>query len=357
MTGPEKFRNNSNHPTAKKNPVVETMSHGSDHLACGGEISEKEGVGSANGSFGELLQGALTGPENHFLVTLPIACYSTARYRSGGRGSLTVFPRHKVKSLAMANMVLNHFGLPQAGELIIESDLPEGKGLSSSSADLVATARAVADCCGELLTPKRVLSFLKGIEPTDGIMYRGSVFFYHRKVKLGRHLGCLPPLEILALDEGGEVDTVQYNRQLPMVSKARKQLYGKLLKRISEAIGVQNLKELGKVSTQSALLNQHYLPKKNLQRVIAICEEIGGLGVVITHSGSYLGILLAQQDPAFREKKTWGLSLLTNISSNVSSFLTTDTNSMMPPMQNHTPLDCRVHNHPARAFKTESSIG
>jgi hypothetical protein len=36
----------------------------------------KKGVGFAHGTFGELLQGALRGENNHFLVTLPITRFT-----------------------------------------------------------------------------------------------------------------------------------------------------------------------------------------------------------------------------------------------------------------------------------------
>ena len=50
------------------------------------------------------------------------------------------------------------------------------------------------------------------IEPTDGVMYPGVVSFYHRKVELGEIFGPMPRLTVVAVDEGGEVDTIEYNR-------------------------------------------------------------------------------------------------------------------------------------------------
>jgi L-threonine kinase len=46
-------------------------------------------------------------------------------------------------------------------------------------------------------------------------------------------------------------------------------------------------------------LNQRLCPKRTLDEMIAICAEVGGLGVVTTHSGTALGVLLDEHDPAF----------------------------------------------------------
>jgi L-threonine kinase len=59
---------------------------------------------------------------------------------------------------------------------------------------------------------------------------------------------------------------------------------------------------IGKVATKSALMNQKFIYKKNLERMIKICEEIGGLGVIVTHSGTCLGILLSTEDVNYDTK-------------------------------------------------------
>jgi L-threonine kinase len=70
------------------------------------------GVGTAHGTFGELLQGALPGPgepdgEGRFLVTLPVARWSSARVELRPPGSgLTVSPATKTKAAALARTLL-----------------------------------------------------------------------------------------------------------------------------------------------------------------------------------------------------------------------------------------------------------
>src|SRR5688500_16540127 len=96
----------------------------------------RTGLGVSFGTFGELLQGADGGSD--FLVTLPIARWSTAQVMLvPGLSELRAVPAGKQKSLRVAKAVLARYGVRCGGTLAVTSELPEGKGMSSSSADLV----------------------------------------------------------------------------------------------------------------------------------------------------------------------------------------------------------------------------
>jgi uncharacterized protein involved in propanediol utilization len=254
------------------------------------------GIGKAQGSFGELLQGALPGPDNNFLVTLPIERHSWAVFEvASGSNALTVKPAGKWKSLKMARQVLSYFKANCGGKLVIESTLPEGKGMSSSSADLVATASAVANALNRRLPTHMILKFLRGIEPTDGVMYPGSVVFFHRKVQLGWRLAGLPTLHIIAIDEGGQVDTITFNEKHQSIGDDETAAYTDLLQRAIAAFERRDLKELGLIATRSAIMNQRRQPKKLLDEVLRIAKSSRALGVVVTHSGPCIGLLFRAQ--------------------------------------------------------------
>lgn len=262
-------------------------------------IGTGRGVGSAAapGSFGELLQGELPGGTG-FLVTLPIERGSRARFRLDPADShVRVRPPHKAKSSQLARAMLTRYGVAAGGLLVIDSDLPEGKGLASSTADLVASARAVARAIGVALHVTVIESLLRQIEPSDGVMYDDVVAFHHRDVRLGARLGHLSPLTIVGIDEGGEVRTVDFNR-LPMAySAAEQRTYAQLLSALSAAVRRIDVETIGAVATRSAELNQRACPKRTLDEMSAICAETGALGVVAAHSGTVLGILLDDDRP------------------------------------------------------------
>ncbi|MTI47960.1 MAG: kinase [Firmicutes bacterium] len=266
------------------------------------EQQERIGIGISFGTFGELLQGVLQ-DNNNFLVTMPIECYSRAKYISNKSSNiLKVFPTYKTKSLNLANHILKHFNLQEGGILAIESNLSVGKGLASSSADLVATSRAISDYYGIDISNTLLNRFMREIEPSDGVMYDGIVSFYHRKVRLCKYIGNVPPLSIVGIDEGGVVDTIAYNKVQKEFTDYEKKVYEQLLNTITKAIKEKNINEIGRIATKSALMNQRFIYKKNLHKLIEICEEVDGLGVIVTHSGTCLGILLSTEDVNFDTK-------------------------------------------------------
>src|SRR5262249_12401040 len=82
-----------------------------------------------------------------------------------------------------------------------------------------------------------------------------------------------------------------------------KKEYGRCLDKMVQAFREQDLVALGEVSTRSATLNQERCPKRFYTAVLELCQQVRGLGVVVTHSGPCIGILLAQDDPDFALKK------------------------------------------------------
>jgi uncharacterized protein involved in propanediol utilization len=263
----------------------------------------RTGSGWANGTFGELLQGVLAENDMDFLVTLPIAQGATATFQPvPGSQEVNVHPPHKVKAALVAGLIITALGLPCGGYLRLENELAEGKGFASSSADLVATVQAVGDAFGVDFKESEIEDFLRQIEPSDGVMYCGVVAFYHRAVRLRERLGFLPDLVIVAHDEGGEVDTILFNRMFKPFSQSDKAEYSRLLAELGEAVPAGDLAAIGRVATRSARLNEILRPRAHLEAIQQISRDVDGLGVVAAHSGTVLGILLDAADPQCEEK-------------------------------------------------------
>ena len=272
------------------------------------------GVGTAYGTFGELLQGALPGPgepdgEGRFLVTLPIARWSTARFELRGSCGIAVSPDHKTKSATLATALLTELGYPAHGRLVLHSSIPEGKGLASSSADLVATARAVLAAVKRSISTRRIGAMLAAIEPTDGVMHQGIVAFDHRRGIHLRTLGRLPALQVVAADQGGCVDTVAFNRTATGYTAAERRQYAQLLNALAVAVARTDLAAVGAISTRSAALNQDRLPSRNFAGMRRICRDVGGLGLVACHSGTMVGILLDPRDAEYRSRLSHAVQL------------------------------------------------
>ncbi len=256
------------------------------------------GIGRCPGTFGELLQGALPPERREFLVTLPITEGSIAEFTPvPGYRDVRVSPAHKEKSRRLAEELLRRHDLVAGGELRIESGLCEGKGCASSSADMVATARAIRSAFGVQIPRRSLARIMSAIEPTDGVMYEGIVAFHQREGVLRGRLGTLPPLTIVALDEGGTAETTELCRDRAFCSEIRLSEYDGLLGDLRRAIRWRHLPSVGAVATRSAVLNQDVVPKEHLRLFLDLRDRYNALGVVATHSGPCLGLLLDPGSP------------------------------------------------------------
>lgn len=260
--------------------------------------SDNIAAGVAFGSYGELLQGALPG-QGDFLVTLPIEKHSVAHFvPSPGSDTIEVFPRWKTKSQKLARDLLRKRSRDTGGQLFLASEIPCGKGLSSSSADLLATARAIEAYLGTKFPLDELCWSLSQIEPTDGVMFAESVAYLHLKGALLERLGSVAQVEILSLDEGGQLPTLEYHqRGAAQYSPDDMRRFQGLLDRLRRGFEQDKLDEIGAVATTSAYISQRFNPKKHLEFVHAVCERTGGEGLVTTHSGTCLGILYDTRKP------------------------------------------------------------
>jgi L-threonine kinase len=268
-----------------------------------------------------LLQGALPDDGAEFLVTLPIALSSKAKFVPAAIGtSVHVHPGYKAKSQQAADRALRALGAPSGGTLSIRTEIPEGKGLASSSADLVASVRAVGDAYGVALNESNIEDLLRGIEPSDGVMYSDIVSFDHLRVRLRQRLGTLPPLVVVGHDVGGVVDTVTFNQESATYSAAQLSEYRRLHADLTLAIEQQDVRTVGRISTRSAELSSERTPRRDFARVRDVCEEVDGLGLVIAHSGTYLGVLLDPAEANYPEQLTQACESCAELQGSVSVF-------------------------------------
>ncbi|AHE32002.1 hypothetical protein X888_2254 [Burkholderia pseudomallei MSHR4377] len=248
-------------------------------------------TGNAPATFGELVQGREPISGNDFLVTFPITLTTTARFcRFRHSDRLYVFPASKKKSLKAAQLFFEKFGIRTGGILQICSAVSEGKGLASSSADIVATLRALAAHFDIELAVADMCAIIREIEPTDGVMFDESVAFFHRKVELGKVMGRLPKICILAIDEGGIIDTVAYNRHRFDFSDEETSQYAALLAVVDAAISSRDVREIGRAATLSTQLHQKRNPKRSLRQLEALMADVGADGIVNCHSGTFIGL-------------------------------------------------------------------
>ncbi|WP_312203398.1 GHMP kinase [Anaerospora hongkongensis] len=242
----------------------------------------------APGSCGELVQGTIEG--QNFLITCPIDVYSQAQIISSAS---TVLPEYQ-KAAAAMEMTLRYLGVtPQNDSILIQSELLIGKGMASSSADISAACQATALRYGKRLTADEIAAIALAIEPTDAIFYPGIMMFDHVAGKISRCLGNPPPIDIVILDVGGEIDTLSFNRRQDLIDRnqSKEQAVKLAVDLVAAGIKQGDSRLIGEGATISALANQSILYKPYLEQIIEIGKYYGAVGVNAAHSGTVLGVL------------------------------------------------------------------
>jgi L-threonine kinase len=247
------------------------------------------------GTAGELAQGYVDG--NYFLVTNPIDLYSEVTVTiSPGEGRINIYPQWCLKARKAVELTLNFLGICSTNvEVRIKSQIPVGKGMASSTADIVAVIEATAKAFGTVLSPEQVSSITIAIEPSDGLMYRGIIGYDYRAGKLLDNFGFIPMTQ-LVIDLGGSVDTVEFNRIPKIYTPAEIRAFGEILTMLREGIKSGNLALVGQAATRSSQINQRFLFKPELGAVIKIATECGAFGVACAHSGTVLSLIFSPQN-------------------------------------------------------------
>ncbi len=256
-------------------------------------------LGQCPGSFGELIQGRTHPVEGDFLITNPVALFSRAWFLPDlASDQIEVFPAKKKKCQRAVDLLSARFGDAPGGKLYVESDIPEGKGISSSTSDIVAALRALLSCFGDVaFNPGDLAKLACSIEPSDGVMYEGYVAFNHTAGQVLHVLPEIGPMVIAAIDEGGMVDTQSFN-DTQSFDASEYDEYRSLLDDFIDAIRSENAAAIGELVTTSARMAQRRNPKQRLEECVRICKSHGGLGVVAAHSGTCLGLLFPAHSKA-----------------------------------------------------------
>jgi uncharacterized protein involved in propanediol utilization len=285
------------------------------------------GIGSAGHHHGEILQGAMRrgGELVSCLITMPAGgvgsrvrflgvgadgpkeplegCEPVAsrvlaaeRARPAVRGQrLEVVPALKTKAARAAELALAFVGAPAPGRLEIECSVPTGIGLGSSTCDVVAAIRAVSHAYGVELDAAQVARLAIEAEgAADPIMFDGEmVLFAQRQGRVLESFGSwVPRYAVLSIDtDVGERGIDTLSLPIPEYTDADLAVFESMIGRVREAFARRDPVTLAAVATESATLNQRFIPLRKFQEIRDLAAEYRALGVQISHSGTVAGIL------------------------------------------------------------------
>tara|TARA_B100000029_G_scaffold126298_1_gene119939 strand:+ start:4050 stop:4979 length:930 start_codon:yes stop_codon:yes gene_type:complete len=244
------------------------------------------------GVCGELVQGL---SDNHpFLVTCPIDFFSKVTVEIYERDGFIICSEGFAKSAEAVRKTAAYLKKTDiSARTIIQNPMPRGKGFGSSSADITGCIASTSIALGQTLTPTEISNIALEIEPTDAVMYPGIALFDYKQGKLSEELGSAPPMEIIALDFGGFVDTVLFNQvDRQSAWESIKSDTEKALELVRSGLNNGDPTLIAEGSTISALASQKISEKQYMNDVLQFSKAVGGLGICVGHSGTVIGVLL-----------------------------------------------------------------
>ncbi|MDW8801832.1 kinase [Clostridium sp. A1-XYC3] len=256
------------------------------------------------GSFGEVLQGRIN--DKDLLLSCPVNIYTKVRLFECNEADKKF---NNKKSADFLHNILKLWGYEEYYKNIdieINSDIPYGKGLASSTADLCGVYYALLKMFRREFNEQELVEQCIKIEPTDSIIFKEMTLFDYKKGLFKQAIGKYMTYNILAFEGNNIVDTVEFNnKNLPPLSDVED-----LFTTLKEAAAESNLKKLAFAATESILRNQKRLKYDFLEEVMSIKDKTSGMGIIGAHSGSVLGIIYEDLESLkFAEKLARGLDL------------------------------------------------
>jgi uncharacterized protein involved in propanediol utilization len=261
------------------------------------------GTGSATAHHGEILQGVFRddrGRLRRALVTLQCPEWkSHAVFRpSPGETAVTSSPG-MWKSCRAADISMAEFSTEQSppigGYVEIRSEVPRGIGMGSSTADVTAAIRAVADFHRITPTAEEIGRIaVRAESASDPVMIDDCVvLFCHREGVVLETFGSrLPSIIVVGCHADPDINSVDTIALPPAVySEAEIDTFQALRRELRGAIAAADVARLGRVATSSALISQRFLPKSAFDFLLNLCERTGGHGVQVAHSGTVAGLI------------------------------------------------------------------
>ena len=243
---------------------------------------------------GELIQGFLNGTD--FLVNCPINLSAFASATPNWTGRVTVAtPGDFSKSLNSVHALMDQCGLLDRGygvDLAFVSNIPRGKGLASSTAEVSAALQAVVKVFQMPISPSMLTVLSTTFDSTDGTGMPGITEINQLTGQVIASFPEPPPLRFLIIDTGGEVDSVRFDRiKAREHSRQHENSLGKALSLVRQGLRAGRTDLISAGATISARINNLLMPKPGFEEILKVVLESGAMGLNCAHTGTVLGVM------------------------------------------------------------------
>ena len=263
-------------------------------------------------SCGEFVQGIIDDEE--YLCSYAIDMYSKVYIEE----KLVDINLGRYKSRLAIEKVFEKFNLPKKYtkniSLNINSKLPVGKGMASSTADIGATIKATLSLIDKDLSSEEISKLAAEIEPTDSIFIDKNSIFNPLNGTVIKYLGNLTNAKVVILEPNKVLDTmkIRLRQDYNKLKVENKEVIKKSFALLEEGLKKNHLSLVGEACTLSSLANENIEKKEYLNEIIKISKKYGAYGVNIAHSGTVVGILI---DKFMNDKKMIDALCESNINS------------------------------------------
>lgn len=246
-------------------------------------------------SCGEFVQGVLDNEE--YLSSYAINLFSVATLEEGKE----VIHTGPTKSRKAMELVFEKFNIPveesKKISLNINSQIPIGKGMASSTADIGATIKATLSMLGKSLTGEEISKLAVKIEATDSLLLNRHSIFNPLTADIKKYMGGIENAKVVILEPDDILDTksIRMTPNYRMYKMQNKEIIKESFSLLDEGLARNDLSLVGKACTYSSLANENIHKKPFLKEIIEISDKFGCYGVNIAHSGTVIGILMDKE--------------------------------------------------------------
>ncbi|MGL6106617.1 GHMP family kinase ATP-binding protein [Romboutsia sp.] len=243
-------------------------------------------------SCGEFVQGIMDNEE--YLSSYAVDMYSTSVIEEK-INNINIGPRKSRKAI---EAVFEKFNLltkeSKNISLNIQSQIPVGKGMASSTADIGATIVATLSLIQKDLNSEEISKLAASIEPTDSIYIENNNIFNPLTGEVIKKLGNIKNSRVVILEPNKTLNTmkIRNNPNYIEIKRQNKEIIKEAFYFLEEGIRKNNLHDIGKACTMSSLANENIDKKEGLSEIIEIAKNYGAYGVNIAHSGTVVGIII-----------------------------------------------------------------
>ncbi len=248
--------------------------------------------GKCPASCGEFVQGIIKDEE--YLSSYAVNLYSKAIIEEKVN-DINMGPKKSRKAI---EKVFEEFNIPikesKNISLRIESNIPTGKGMASSSADIGATIVATLTLLNKSMSSEEISRIAASIEPTDSIFINKNSIFNPINGEVVKYLGNIKNSRVVILEPNKKLSTtkIRSKSNYKDLKIKNKDIIKESFNLLEQGIKTNNLELVGKASTMSSLANENLHKKYGLKEIIKISNQYGAYGVNIAHSGTVVGVII-----------------------------------------------------------------